>query len=151
VRGSTSKPPPRCVRTSSLLARLRGLDEGLAKVGKVANIKNAPMGSGPVYGFLSGVAHVTQPDVIDALLDRRQVGPDAVGVSPVPHFVEDTAVGLYELHVWELVVLVREMALLHVDLYGTDDELPSIIRRWDVVVDTMMEAGHLRPAQARPG
>lgn len=128
-----------------LLARLRELDEGLAKVGKVANVKHGPMGSGPVYGYLSGVAHVSQPEVIDGLLGRQQVGPDAFGVAVVPQFNEDVAVGLYELHVWELLELVRELLRLHVALYDQDEALVNIAQRWDSVAAQLLAAGHLKP------
>lgn len=134
-----------------LLARLRELDEGLAKVGKVANVKHGPMGSGPVYGYLSGVAHVSQPEVIDGLLGRQQVGPEAFGVAVVPRFNEDSAVGLYELHVWELLELVRELMRLHVALYDADEALMSIAQRWDSVAAQLLTAGHLKqPPQPAP-
>jgi hypothetical protein len=131
-----------------LLARLRELDEGLAKVGKVANIKNGPIGSGPVYGYLSGVAHLAQPEIIDTLLGQQQVGPDAFGIAIVPQFVEEVAVGLYELHVWELVELVREMVRLHLDLYGRDEALLLVIQIWRGVADQLRDAGHLKAANA---
>lgn len=135
-----------------LLARLRELDEGSAQVGKVANMRSAPTGSGPVYGYLSGVAHVAKPDVVDALLARQEVAPGAVGVAIIPHFVEDTAVGLYEIHVWESIALVREMALLHVDVYGEQEQesLGNVLVRWDDVVQQLLDAGHLRAAPDTP-
>lgn len=127
-----------------ILARLREIDEGLAVIGKQSNIKNAPMGSGPVYGYLSGITHVAKPDVIDRLLGQQQVGPEAFGIAVVPVFDEDAAVGLYELHVWMLIELIREMIRTHIDLYGEDDDLTLIITRWARIGDVLVEAGHLK-------
>lgn len=111
----------------------------------MANVKHGPIGSGPVYGYLSGVAHVSQPEVIDGLLGRQTVGPDAFGVAVVPQFNEDIAVGLYELHVWELLELVRELLRLHVALYGQDEALVNIAQRCDSVAAQLLAAGHLKP------
>ena len=52
------------------------------------------------------------------------------------------AVGLYELHVWMLVELVREMFRVHDDLYGAVEELVPMIQRWIRLTDVLLEAGH---------
>lgn len=130
-----------------IVARLREVDEGLAKEGKVANIKHGPAGSGPVYGYLSGVAHVAMPEVIDGLLARVPVSDSGMGIGILPEFNEDAAVGLYELHVWLLLTLTREMIRLHLDLYGDadpDGRLAHMTQAWLSVEAHLEEAGHIR-------
>jgi hypothetical protein len=127
-----------------ILTRLHEIDEGLTKVGKVSNVKHGPLGSGPVYGYLR-CNPCGKPDVIDDLLAREQVGDGAVGVAVVPHFLLETAVGLYELHVWMLLSLVRAMVRVHLDRYGDDHALVSVMARWKWTVDCLLGAGHLRP------
>ncbi len=133
-----------------IVARLREIDEGLTKEGKVANVKHGPAGSGPVYGYLSGVTHVAKPEVINGLLARAPVGNAGMGVGIVPAFNEDAAVGFYELHVWLLMVLVREMIRVYLDLYGQDDatdELARPMQVWVGVREQLLEAGHLRETE----
>jgi hypothetical protein len=127
-----------------LLARLRELDAGIAKTGKVANIKSMPAGTGRLYGFLSGIAHVSQPDVVNDLLGRVHVSEQALGIAVVPQFSEDSAVGLYETHVWQLTELVRELVHLHIALYDEDDDVREIGERWASVVRQLTSAGHIK-------
>jgi hypothetical protein len=131
-----------------LLARLRELEEGVAKAGKVANMKSLPSGSGRLYGYLSGIAHVSQPEVINGLLGRAQVSDEAFGVAVIPRFAADNAVGLYEIHVWQLTELVRELMRLHIALYGEDDSVVEIGERWASVMVQLEQAGHIKDAAA---
>lgn len=127
-----------------LLARLRELDAGTAKVGKVANIKSLPAGTGRLYGYLSGIAHVSQPEIVNELLGRAQVSEAAFGIAVVPRFSEDTAIGLYEIHVWQLTELVRELIRLHLALYGEDDDVIEIGVRWASVTMQLVSGGHIK-------
>jgi hypothetical protein len=130
-----------------IVARLREVDEGLSRDGKVANVKHGSAGSGPVYGYLSGVAHVAKPGVINGLLARVPVGDTGMGIGIVPEFNEEAAVGFYEWHVWLLLTLTREMIRLHSDLYGDadpDGRLARLIQAWLSVQDHLQKAGHIR-------
>jgi hypothetical protein len=103
-----------------------------------------PTGTGRLYGYLSGIAHVSQPEIVKALLGRAQVSEKAFGVAIIPRFSEDNAVGLYEIHVWQLTELVRESIRLHIALYGEDGEIREIGERWARVMVQLETAGHIK-------
>jgi hypothetical protein len=103
-----------------------------------------------VYGYLSGVTHVAKPEVINGLLARVSVGENGMGVGIVPEFNEDAAVGFYELHVWLLLTLTREMIRLHSNLYGEDDpdgHLAFVAQTWLTLQERLEQDGHLREAE----
>lgn len=104
-------------------------------------MKYAPEGSQRFYGQLNDVAHPSNLHLLQALLGQLNEG-EAHGISCIPTFVEKTALGLYELHIWLLFEAVREHLLLFMEMYGEDDDALKKVMRWvPVAIDTLRRAG----------
>jgi hypothetical protein len=124
-----------------ILARIAEVKHDVAKQGRVPNVKYAPEGSQRFYGQLNDVAHPSNLELLQSLLGSRHHG-DVHGVSYVPTFVEETAFGLYELHVWLLFEVVREHLLLFIEMYGEADAAMKKVVPWTLTtVDTLRRAG----------
>lgn len=102
------------------LVRVREVKAGKAKIGQTPQVKHAPDGSQRFYGQLNAVAHPSDPAAIEQLLELNQKGT-ATGPSFVPRYIETTANNLYELHVWLILEMTRELLLLFAEFYGMDD------------------------------
>lgn len=112
-----------------ILARIVEVKNDLAKQGRVPNVKDATAGSQRFYGQLNAVAHPVNPELLQSLLGSLHKG-EIHGVSYIPIFVEETALGLYELHVWLLFEAVREHLLLHMEMYGDADSALKTVVPW---------------------
>jgi hypothetical protein len=124
-----------------ILARLAEIKLNVARPGRVPNVKHAPEGCQRYYGQLNDVAHPSNLHLLQALLSQLHEG-EARGVSYVPAFVEETALGLYELHVWLLFEAVREHLLLFMEMYGEDDEvLKQVTPCLATAVSTLSRSG----------
>jgi hypothetical protein len=128
-----------------VLARIGETIQGVERVGRTPNVRYAPAGAGPLYGQLNKVAHPSDPTLIATLLGTTIDGA-AHGVTYVPAFAKETAVALYEVHVWLLLEGCREVMRLLADLYGPDAVSPLLMRWWLVVAGQLEAAGHLRRA-----
>lgn len=125
-----------------ILARIGETLQGTQIVGRTPNVAYAPAGARKLYGQLNNVAHPSDPGLIATLLATFANGA-ARGVTYVPMFVRETAVALYEVHVWLLLEGCREVIRLLADLYGRDPVLPPLTRWWVIVAGQLEEAGHL--------
>lgn len=124
-----------------ILARIAEVKHHIAKQGRVPNVKYAPEGSQRFYGQLNDVAHPCNIELLQSLLRSHHDG-EVHGVSYIPTFVEETALGLYELHVWLLFEAVREHLLLFIEMYGEEDSAMNKAARWTLTaVDTLRRAG----------
>jgi len=128
-----------------ILTRVHEVLQGVAQPGKTPNVRFAPAGAGRLYGQLNDVAHPSNPALLVTLLSASENG-NARGVSYVPAFRADTAVALYELHVWLLLELSRELLRLMEDLYGPDPTFVPIIEWWLVVAHQLVNGGHIATA-----
>lgn len=93
---------------------------------------------------------MAKPEVINGLVARVTVDETGMGVGIIPEFNEQAAVGFYELHVWLLLTLTREMIRLHSDLYGekdADERLARVMQTWLTLQEQLLQAGHLREAE----
>ena len=125
-----------------ILARLGEHREGVARPGQTPKVKYAPTGAGRWYGELNKVAHPSNPELINELLQRRPVGEQA-GVSFVPAFNAEVAVGLYEVHVWTMLMLARDSLRLIEEMYGRSPESTELIRRWLAAAEMLRGGGHV--------
>jgi len=124
-----------------ILARIAEVKHDAAKQGRVPNVRYAPEGSQRFYGQLNDVAHPSNLELLQALLGHREDGA-VQGISYIPTFIEETALGLYELHVWLLFEAVREHLLLFMEMYGeTDEEIKPVMRWVANAVETLKQAG----------
>jgi hypothetical protein len=124
-----------------ILARIREIRAGQAKIGQTPQVKHAPEGSQRFYGQLNGVAHPSNPQYIEQLLECNARG-DAVGPSFVPRYNRETANNLYELHVWLILEITRELLLLFVEFYGQDDPaVRQALLEFMLPVDLVTRAG----------
>jgi hypothetical protein len=124
-----------------ILARIAEVKHNVAKEGRVPNVKYAPEGSKRFYGQLNDVAHPSNLELLQSLLGSRHDG-EVHGVSYIPTFIEETALGLYELHVWLLFEAVREHLLLFIEMYGEADAAMKKAASWTLTaVDTLRRAG----------
>lgn len=124
-----------------ILARLAEVKHDAAKQGRVPNVKYGPEGSQRFYGQLNDVAHPSNLELLQSLLGSCHDG-EAHGVSYIPTFVEETALGLYELHVWLLFAAVREHLLLFLEMYGEEDAALKEAMPWIMItVATLRRAG----------
>lgn len=127
-----------------ILARIGEVLAGAAKQGKQPNVKYAP-GTGPMYGQLNDVAHPSNVELLELLLDQAAVEGGA-GVSPIPIFNEETAVALYELHVYLLTELSRELMRVMLELHGDHEELRQAAELWNAATRVLEQAGHIKRA-----
>lgn len=102
-----------------ILARINEVTGGVARPGKTPNAKFAPSGSQRIYGDLNTVAHPSNQEALNDLLDKLHSG-DVHGVSPTPALNANAARGLYEVHVFTLLHAVREQLTLLNELYPED-------------------------------
>jgi hypothetical protein len=124
-----------------ILARIAEVKQDVAKQGRVPNVKYAPEGSQRFYGQLNDVAHPANLELLQSLLDSRHDG-EVHGVSYIPTFVEETALGLYELHIWLLFEAMREHLLLFIEMYGEQDAAMKTVVPWTLTtVETLRRAG----------
>lgn len=124
-----------------ILARIEEVKHNVAKQGRVPNVKFAPKGSQRFYGQLNDVAHPSNLELLQSLLGSRHDG-EVHGVSYIPTFVEETALALYELHVWLLFEAVREHLLLFIEMYGeADSEMKNILPWMLSAMDLLKRVG----------
>lgn len=128
-----------------MVARLGEIRAGVtpAKKNHVPNVKYAT-GSGRLYHQLNDVAHISKPELINILLDRRQLDDEHAAIGPRPTFIADTAVELYALHVWTIVQVGQEMfRLADAIAAGPDDRLAQVALYWKGAVARLERAGHI--------
>jgi hypothetical protein len=124
-----------------ILTRIREVTAGAAKIGQTPQVKHAPEGSQRFYGDLNKVAHPSNPDLIAQLLDVRTSG-GATGPTFVPAFVTGISDDLYELHVWLLLEVTREVLVLFFELYGSaDGAINAAALHFASILDLLSEAG----------
>jgi len=126
-----------------ILARLKEVEDGVAQAGRTPNARYAPEGSQRIYGELNRVAHPSNQDVLNELLDHFHSG-EIKGISPQPVFQENAARGLYEVHVFTLLHAVREHLKLQVEMYPDDvAAFESAIRFFMMATGFVEKAGFI--------
>lgn len=130
-----------------ILSRIHETMQGAAKPKVTPNPSYVPGNAGRLYGQLNNVAHPSDPGLLATLL-TTMVDGEAHGVSYEPCFVQETAVGLYEVHVWLILEICRSMMEVLLDMYGDDPDLKPLMRWWLTVAHQLLEEGHL--AQVAP-
>lgn len=142
TEGQYAKAAAALKQDLEILTRVHETLQGVAKKGGTPNVKYAPTGAGRLYGQLNDVAHPSTPVLLAGFLGRLDEG-QAHGVSYEPVFVEETALALYELHVWLVFEMCRELLRLMHDLYGDDPEFAPIINWWLIVAEQLAAGGHI--------
>lgn len=110
-----------------IVARLGEIEHGVAKAGKQPNVKYTG-GAARFYGPLNNIAHPCNEDTLRGLLHRLEKG-EVRGLSPVPALNEDAARGLYELHVFTMIEVLREAIALFIEMYPGDSSLADTAMR----------------------
>lgn len=133
-----------------IVVRLRETLEGTARPGRTPQLGVLSPAVRSAYGLaysqLSGVAHPSRIELLVALLSRHDHG-EVHGVSPVPIFVRETAIALYELHVLLLLEVCRELVRLHEELYPLAIPLsPEADALLLGTMERLKAAGHIREA-----
>jgi hypothetical protein len=124
-----------------IFTRVLEVEAGAAKVGEVPHIRHAPEPSRKYYGQLNDVAHPSNPDTLQQLLDSYQAGTIR-GLSPLPHLVKETALAMYELHVWLCFEMARECLKIALKLYGPEDAaILQCVRIFGGIDSAMTAAG----------
>jgi len=92
--------------------------------GKTPQVRYAPEHSRRIYGQLNDMAHITRHDLIWEALAKNESG-EARGFDVFPRFLADTAVALYDVHLFTLFEVVRQHVMLLSDMYSKNviDEL----------------------------
>lgn len=125
-----------------ILTRVHETLQGVALTGRTPNVKYAPTGAGRLYGQLNDVAHPSTPSLLAQLVGSMEVG-GARGVTYVPTFVQENALGLYEVHVWLLLEMCRELIRLMYELYGDEPAFHPLVEWWLAVGQSLVEGGHI--------
>lgn len=105
-----------------IVARIREIEKGRAKRGVQPNVSVMDQEVRRYYGELNSIAHPAREDLLSGLLARMESG-EIRGVSAIPHFQPETALGLYELHLYTLVEVTREAIQLFLEMYPNDQGL----------------------------
>ncbi|MBN8609155.1 MAG: hypothetical protein J0L92_01120 [Deltaproteobacteria bacterium] len=95
---------------------------GTSKRGKPPHAKGVPSGASWIYGKLNEIAHPSKMEVLAAVLETWDAG-GVRGLSPVPEFKRDTAVALYEVHVFLLLAVLVATINLFRETHPDDHEL----------------------------
>lgn len=129
-----------------VIARIGETIAGRARRGQTPQMKHFPAaGARRFYGELNKVAHPSDIDLLEELLDLAQLPPTTFGVGPVPVYVAETAVALYQLHVYLLYELACELIGLMMEMYDENhDPIETAIQIWLTVGDLLERAGHFQ-------
>lgn len=103
-----------------ILTRIAEVKGGTAKTGKVPNVRHAPKGSQRFYGELNDVAHPSNLHLLQSIIRELRDG-EVQAVSAVPAFNQTVARSFYELHVWLLLQVSRELIGLYLEMYDDAD------------------------------
>jgi len=126
-----------------IVTRIRELREGLAKNAKVPNVKNSPKGMNIFYSQLNDIAHISKPELYSLFLEKLSIG-SFIGASPFPTTNTEVARNLYELHIWLLFEMVRELMILFTEMYGdltNEDEFIKALNFLDGVIGLLKGIG----------
>lgn len=133
-----------------VLTRIIEVKGGIAKSGKVPNVRHAPKGSQRFYGDLNDVAHPSNLHLLQNLLREIHEG-EVHGVSSVPAFNKTVACSLYELHVWLFLEIAREYILLSIEMYGDQERGIAYAAKWFVgVIELLLTVGFEVSASSVP-
>ncbi len=103
-----------------MLARVREIEIGKAKVGRQPQVQHAPSGTQFFYGELNKVAHPSNPEILQRCMGGY-ISDTINAANPIPIFVEQSALGMYELHIWICFEMAREAVKLLTKMYRKDD------------------------------
>jgi len=124
-----------------ILAQIANIRGGAAKAGKAPNVGILPPPAKRLYGQLNDIAHVSRPDVINEMLERLAVDGERAAVSFRPSLKANTAVAMYELHVWTLTEACQHF--FRVLDYQPGAGLAAAGLRWRSATEMLCRAGHL--------
>lgn len=143
VGGYHSKAAAVLKQDYEMLARIREIQAGKAKVGVTPNAKHAPEGSQRLYGGLNSLAHPSEEKLM--LRHLMSVNQNGIpGVNPFPIFVKRTVEVHYWIHVWLIYEFCREGLKVLAENYGWDDpHVADCVVRWGVVEDQGILCGLL--------
>ena len=78
------------------------------------------------------------------VVGTKRVDHGAIGVSPIPEFVEDIAKALYQLHVYLLVEVSRELIRVFAEVYGEDERpVQQASKMWLGITGMLKSEGNL--------
>lgn len=127
-----------------IVTRIQEIDAGVAQAGRTPHVRNAPQGSGRIYGDLNKVAHPSN----ERLLHRHlaQISTNGVsGVSPIPVFRESTVQAQFKLHCWLCYAICQASVSVLIENYGEGDPyVQDCMNRFVLLQDSGLALGLLK-------
>lgn len=112
-----------------ILVRIAEVHAGVDRPGITPQAKYFPEEARRYYGDLNKVAHPSNQEYLESLLARlNEDGISAISCSPIYSF--ESSMALYELHIWLILMAVREYIRLFGEMYGTEDSAYLDSLRW---------------------
>ena len=112
-----------------ILVRIAEVHAGKDKPGITPHAKHFPKEARRYYGDLNKVAHPSNQEYLENLLARlNEEGISAISYSPI--YCPAFSMALYELHIWLILMAVREYIRLFGEMYGTEDSAYLDSLRW---------------------
>jgi hypothetical protein len=142
--GQYTKAAAALKQDMEILVRIHETLAGVAQPGGTPQVKYFPAaGARRFYGELNDVAHPSNIDRLRQLLSIAEPAGGVTGVSPVPDFIPQLAVSLYQLHVYFLFGSSWELIKVMAEMYGADSEpIQKATRLVSYVGDLLESAGN---------
>ncbi len=121
-----------------IIARVSEVHAGTAKPGQTPQIKHLPEAVRKYYGELNRIAHPSNQDSLIALMGTLVSG-ESNGISYVPVYHKESSLGLYELHVWLILMATKEYVQLFIEMYGFDEGTLAEPLKWLLSLKNSLE------------
>jgi hypothetical protein len=144
AEGQYAKAAASLKQDFEILARIKEIDAGEARIGKTPQMRHAPKGSPRLYGELNKVAHPSNEALLHLHLEKVVTG-EIRGVSPLPIFRESAVLSEFKLHCWLCYSICHASVQVLLENYGEDDVFViDCMTRFALLQDSGLASGILR-------
>ncbi|MGZ5198774.1 MAG: hypothetical protein ACXWC4_03305 [Telluria sp.] len=121
-----------------IIARISEVRAGTARPGQTPQVRHLADEVKAYYGELNKIAHPSNQEILVDLMRSLSEG-ESQGISHIPRYNGETAKGLYELHLWLILMAAKEYMLLFIEMYGEGDQAISEVARWFLAAKDLLE------------
>jgi hypothetical protein len=124
-----------------IIARILEVRAGTAKPGQTPQVRYLAQEVRGYYGELNKIAHPSNQEILVGLM-RSLASGESQAVSHLPVYNKESSQGLYELHVWLILMAVQQYLLLFIKMYSQEEpELQEAGRWFAGAVDMLAKVG----------
>lgn len=121
-----------------IIARISEVRAGTAKPGQTPQIKHLADEVKKYYGELNRIAHPSNQESLIGLMGTLVSG-ESNAISYIPVFHKESSLGLYELHVWLILMATQEYLRLFVEMYDFEESTLAEPLTWLLSVKNILE------------